>query len=142
MSIGEVAFSIDEKDIKEVTEKTNKAIKESEILVAEIENLKNVWDGEDSGLRDKAVAIFGIIKALRKERILWEIVKHLVKCATTFDWLKMFIKAIAVVLSAIVTSGSSLISEIISAIKAVLEPAGRFLDKIKFLNELDEITPP
>ena len=145
LSISDIAFSIEDEDIKEVTQKTNKVVRESEILIAEIENLKNVWDDEDSGLRDKAVAIFGMIKALRKERILWKIVKHLVKCAdsaTTLEWLKLLVKAIAVVLSSIVTSGSSFISEIISAIKAVLDPAGRFLDKIKFLNELDEITPP
>ena len=142
LSIGEIAFSIKDEDIKEVTEKTNKAIKESKILVAGIKNLKKVWDDEDSGLKEKAVAVFGIIKALREEHILWKIVKHLVKCVTTFQWLKLFIKVVAVVLSAIVTSGSSLISEIISAIRSVLDPAGRFLDKIKFLNELDEKTKP
>ena len=88
------------------------------------------------------MAIFSIIRALRKEHMLWKIVKHLVKCVTTFEWLELFIKAIAVVLSAIIPSGSSLISEIISAINAALEPAGRFLDKIKFLKELDEVTAP
>ena len=124
LSIGGNAFSVEDKDIKEVTEKTNEAIKESKMLVTEIEQLKEVWDDEDSGLTDKAAAIFSIIRALRKEHILWKIVKHLVKCVSIFEWLKLFIKAIAVVLSAIVTSGSSLISEIISAAKAALR-AGR-----------------
>ncbi|XP_072022994.1 uncharacterized protein [Amphiura filiformis] len=99
-----------------------------------------------SGHFDKAKVIFDLLKKLYNAGdFIWKVIQKLCEEMTWYDWLKIAVKIIAMLLFSFSTGGFVLIAEIAMVVLSIMELGEMmytFITKIQNVDKLDSIKPP
>ena len=133
-----VGYSVEADKMAEVATQVEKELAESPTVVEAVDNLKRVFSS-GAATKDKAIAIWGLLKSVwevkEKGELFIEIVKLLFANLTFWEKAKIVAKVTATLVAALGSDGVALVAKISLALMSAYE----FNKKLSNLNELDEI---
>ena len=131
MSTVGIVVSVRESVAAQTAEEIVPVVESSSALQNAVQQLKDAFAGSSG--REKAKAIFILIKDSYAAGILWQIIKGLCTDMSTWDWIKSSAIVSAMIIAALVTDGAALIAKIVLALNSAYE----LYKKLTNLTELD-----